>query len=82
MTFSKVDLINFRHKLFRLNSFATVKSGRDTVVTEELCSKNLRAKAHAVDFTENAIDNKPFKSYQLRNKPPRRFADWKVTIPV
>ena len=82
MTFSKVNFINFRHKLFRLNSYSTLKSGRDTVATEELCSKNRIAKAHAVDFTENSIDNKPFKFYQLRNKQPRRFADWKVAIPV
>ena len=60
MTFSVVDLVNFRYKLLKKNSFSSLKPGRDTVATEELCSKNLRAKAHAADLTENQIQIKAF----------------------
>ena len=78
MTFSDVNLMNFRHKIFRQNPFSTMKSGRDTVATEELCPKKLITKADKVDFTETIFRITFLNPHNIRENN----VDRKVIIPV
>ena len=76
MTFSKVDLVNFRHKLVGQNFFLPIKLGRDTTATKKLRPKKLITKAHEGNFTETILKTSLLNPINIIENN----VDWKIYV--